>query len=187
MGFNVGSISSAKAQVSIIDQQALARVKEQIFNPNNDKTVDVSKLDLSKFNRVNLGTDLYAAKTSGEVALQAAKAATDFGIQFSNAFNANVQYLNSQAAQSLFTSKENTGKVVINVDNVQTVMGNEAVIASSEIVETQNMKQDKRGQNPFAFYLNGTDNIDEEDGNKNFDDLDALYSSIFVPSVNILA
>ncbi len=187
MGFNVGSISSANTQRSMIDPQALARVKEQILNPNNEKTVDVSKLDLSKFNRVNLGTDLYAARTNGEVALQAAKAATDFGVQFSNAFNTTVQYLNSQAAQSLFTSKENTGRVVIDVDSAQPVLGNEAVLASAEVVETQSMKQDKKGHNPFSFYFDGTDNIDEDDGNKMFEDLDALSASIFVPSVNILA
>ncbi|MBQ9246616.1 hypothetical protein IJ182_10160 [bacterium] len=187
MGFNVGFLSSANSNRSIIDQQALARVKEQIFNPNNDKTVDVSKLDLSKFNRVSLGTDLYAARTNGEVALQASKAATDFGVQLSNSFNANVQYLNSQAAQSLFTSKENTGKVVVNLDNTQPVMGNEAVVASSHIVEAQNMKQDKRGQNPFAFYFNAANKIDEDDGNNIFENLDELNSSIFVPSVNFLA
>ena len=187
MGFYVGSVSYANSNKSIIDQQALARVKEQILNPHKEKTVDVSKLDLSKFNRVNIGTDLYAAKTNGDVALQAAKAATDFGIQFSNAFSANVQYLNSQAAQSLFTSKENTGKVVVNVDNTQPVMGNEAVVASSHIVESQSMKQDKRGQNPFAFYLNPKENIEEDDGNKMLENLDELSASIFVPSVNILA
>ncbi len=188
MGFNVGSISSANSgNKSVIDQQALARVREQILNPNNDKTVDVSKLDLSKFNRVNIGTDLYAARTNGEVALQAAKAATDFGIQLSNAFSANVQYLNSQAAQSLFTSKENNGRVIINIDDTQPIMGNEAVVAASHTVESQNLKQDKRGQNPFAFYLKSTNNMEEDDGNKIFEELDELSANIFVPNVNILA
>ena len=186
MGFNVGSISSANTHRSMIDQQALAHVKEQIFNPHKDKTVDVSKLDLSKFHRANLGTDLYAARTNGEVALQAAKAATDFGIQFSNAFNTTVQYLNSQAAQSLFTSKENTGRVVIDTNSVEPIMESEAVAASAEIVETQNLKQDKRGHNPFSFYFE-TDNIDEDDGNNMLLELDELSKSIFVPSVNILA
>ena len=187
MGFYVGSLSSANTQRSMIDPQALANVKEQILNPNNDKTIDVSKLDLTKFNRVNIGTDLYAQKTDGEVALKAAKAASDFGIQFSDKFNVNIQYLNSQAAQGLFTSKENNGKVVINTDNTQPLTGNEAVTASAHIVEAQNMKQDKRGQNPFAFYLNPFENSDEDDGNKMQSELDELSRSIFVPKVNILA
>ncbi len=187
MGFYVGSLSSANTQRSMLDPQAFSRVKEQILNPNNDKTIDVSKLDLSKFNRVNIGTDLYAEKTNGEVALKAAKAATDFGVQFSSNFNANIQYLNSQAAQGLFTSKENNGKVIINVDNTQPLTGNEAVTASSHVVESQNMKQDKRGQNPFSFYVNPFENSDEDDGNKMLAELDELSKSIFVPTVNILA
>lgn len=155
MGFNVGSIHSIGANQSIIDSQALARVSEQILNPNNEKTIDVSKLDLSKFNRVSLGTDLYAARTNGQVALQASKAATDFGLTFSQNFNANVQYLNSQAAQSLFTSKENLGKVVISVDNVaNTKTENEVFVASTQILESQNLDKDKKGSNPFAFYAN---------------------------------
>ena len=155
MGFNVGSIHSIGANQSIIDSQALARVSEQILNPNNEKTIDVSKLDLSKFNRVSLGTDLYAARTNGQVALQASKAATDFGLNLSQNFNANVQYLNSQAAQSLFTSKENLGKVVISVDNVATTKTeNEVFVASTQILESQNLDKDKKGSNPFAFYMN---------------------------------
>lgn len=154
MGLNVGSVySGANSVNSIIDSQALARVSEQILNPNNDKTVDVSKLDLSKFNRVSIGTDLYAARTNGQVALQASKAATDFDVNLSKAFSANVQYLNSQAAQSLFTSKENAGRVVISADNISQKTENEIVTASSQISETQNMNKDKRGSNPFSFYV----------------------------------
>ncbi len=187
MGYNIGQISSINAQRSMIDAQALERVKEQILNPNKDKTVDVSKLDLSKFNRVNLGTDLYAARTNGETALQASKAATDFDVNLSKAFSANVQYLNSQAAQSLFTSRENNGKVVVGVDNTQPAMGLEAVTASSQVVEPQNMDKDKRGHNPFAFYVNQTNNTNENENNEMFEDLYELNSSIFTPSVDILA
>lgn len=153
MGLNVGSIYGANQAKPVIDSQALARVTEQILNPNNEKTVDVSKLDLSKFNRVNIGTDLYAARTNGETALQAAKAYTDFDINLSKAFTANVQYLNSQAAQSLFTSKENNGKVIVNIENTQKVTEEQAVLASSQITETKDMNKDKRGSNPFSFYM----------------------------------
>ena len=56
MGLNVGSLYSANSARSIIDSQALARVTEQILNPNNNQTVDVSKLDLSKYKskRINI-------------------------------------------------------------------------------------------------------------------------------------
>lgn len=153
-----------------IDSEALLRVSEQILNPNKEQTVDVSKLDLSKFNRVSIGTDLYAERTNGEVALKAAKAAVDFDVNLSKAFSSNVQYLNSQAAQSLFTSKENTGKVVASVDNLNQKTENEIVVASSQISETKNMDKDKRGSNPFSFYVkvdNGSETEDAETSNLN--------------------
>ncbi len=153
MGLNIGSVNSNIFSKSAIDTEALAKVSQQILNPNNEKTVDVSTLDLSKFNRVKLGTDLYAERTNGEVALKAAKAATDFDVNLSKTFMANLQYLNSQAAQSLFTSKEMTGKVAVAVDNTKEVTEAKVVIASSKINETNEMNKDKRGSNPFAFYM----------------------------------
>ncbi len=152
MGLNVGSVYSYNAPKSIIDQRALEKVAEQILNPNKEQSVDVSKLDLSKFNRIDIGTDLYAARTSTETAIKASKAAVDFDLNLSKAFTVNIQYLNSQAAQSLFTSKENSGKVVISVDNIQPAVENEVIIASSQITETKDMNKDKRGSNPFSFY-----------------------------------
>ena len=59
MGLNVNSVYSANHNKPAIDSDALARVTQKIFNPENDKTIDVSKLDLSKFNRASIGTDLY--------------------------------------------------------------------------------------------------------------------------------
>ena len=153
MGLNVGSLYGANGAKPVIDSNALARVSEQILNPNKEQTIDVSTLDLSKFNRVRLGTDLYAERTNGQTALQAAKAATDFDINLSKAFSANVQYLNSQAAQSLFTAKENNGRVVISIDNVNQPTENAVATAASQISETKNMDKDKKGSNPFSFYF----------------------------------
>ena len=111
MGLNVGSIYAADYKTPKIDIKALNGVAERIFNPDNERTVDVSSLNLSKFNRVSLGTDLYSQRTANEVVLKAAKAVTDYGINFSNAFNTNIQYLNSIAAQSLLLQKKITEKL----------------------------------------------------------------------------
>ena len=187
MGLNIGSISSANTQLSKIDAQALERVTEQIFNPNNEKSIDVSKLDLSKFNR----TDLYAARTSTETAIQASKASADFGVNLSNAFSANVQYLNSQAAQSLFTSKENNGKVTVGVDNTQPLTGAQAVVAAAEVVDINGMNKDKKGHNPFVYYIkaDSKDKITEEDiiNSKNIFELNEIEEKMFKQTVNILA
>ena len=170
MGINVGTIESANLGVSsktAIDTQALLQVTEKILNPQNEKTVDVSKLDLSKFHRVQQGTDLYSARTSNETALQAAKAATDFDVKLSDAFSAKVQYLNSQAAQSLFTSKERNGQITVDVEPVKQVDENEIVLASTQVSETQNMDKDKKGSNPFAFYVKVEKEDNEQDENEN--------------------
>ena len=163
MGLNVGYLNNANSVRPIIDSQALSRVSEQILNPNKEQTIDVSKLDLSKFNRVSLGTDLYAARTNGEVALQASKAVTDFGVNLSTTFNSNIQYLNSQAAQSLFTSKENNPQTAFSIENTQKAPEDQVVLASSQVAETKNMNKDKRGSNPFAFYVKVEDNKEKED------------------------
>ncbi len=156
MGLNLGNnLYAANAVKPIIDTQAITRVAERIFNPENQQnqqTVDVSKLDLSKFNRVKLGTDLYAARTNGEVALKAAKAATDFDVNFSKAFSANVQYLNSQAAQSLFTSKENNGRIFIAAEQNLIPDEQQISVVSSQVAETRETNKDKKGSNPFSFY-----------------------------------
>ncbi len=162
MGLNVGFVNSANYQKPVIDVQALAKVTEKILNPNNDKTIDVSKLDLSKFNRASLGTDLYAQRTSGELALKASKAAVDFNINLSQAFSANVQYLNSQAAQSLFTSKENMGKLAVGVDEINQIIDREVITQAAQVTETYNLDKDKKGSNPFSFYMH-MENKDSQD------------------------
>lgn len=171
MGINAASIYNANSNISAIDKQALAKVKEQIFNPTNDKTVDVSKLDLSKFNRVSLGTDLYAERTNADVILKASKAATDFGVKFSQEFNTNIQYLNSQAAQSLLTVKENT-PAAISIENTNQVISEQNAVASaSKTSETQDLNKDRRGSNPFSFYTH----VEKENEQ---DDNDSIFGSI---------
>lgn len=171
MGLNVGFVNHANYGKQAIDTQALAKVSEQILNPNNQKTVDVASLDLSKFNRVSLGTDLYAARTNGEVALQASKAATDFGINLSQNFSQNVQYLNAQAAQSLFSAKEVNGLASFAVENANKVSENELVIASTSINETKDMDKDKKGSNPFSFYMPAKKAAEQEE-------TDSIFGSI---------
>ena len=162
MGLNVGSINSANLSKQI-DAQALAKVTEQILNPNSEKKIDVSKLDLSKFNRVSIGTDFYAERTTGQVVLNASKAHTDFDVNLSKNFNINIQYLNSVAAQSLFTEKENNGKIVANIDSLVKPSEEAISLEASNIMETKNMNKDKRGSNPFAFYFKLDNNEEPED------------------------
>ena len=168
MGLNVGYVNHANYGKPAIDVQALAKVTEQILNPNSQKSVDVASLDLSKFNRVSLGTDLYAARTNGDVALQASKAATDFGVNLSQNFAQNVQYLNAQAAQSLFSVKETNGLAAFTADNINKVSENEMIIASTQVNETKDMNKDRRGSNPFSFYMPTKEAGEKEDSESIF-------------------
>ena len=171
MGLNVGFVNHANYGRPAIDSQALAKVTEQILNPNNQKTVDVANLDLSKFNRVSLGTDLYAARTNGDVALQASKAATDFGVNLSQNFAQNVQYLNAQAAQSLFSIKETNGLAAFTADNINKVSENEMIVAATQVNETKDMNKDRRGSNPFSFYMPANEPAEQEE-------TDSIFGSI---------
>ena len=73
--------------------------------------------------------------------------------------------MNSQAAQSLFTSKENNGKIALSVENLQKINEEQIIIESSQISETKDMDKDKRGSNPFSFYIK-TDKNEEQDDNE---------------------
>lgn len=169
-------INSANYGKPVIDSQALIRVSSQILKPENEKAIDISKLNLSGFHRVQLGTDLYAEKTNTYLALEAAKAKTSFDINLNNATLANIQYLNAQAAQSSLTSKDRNGQLTISVDAAKEISENEIILASSQVTETKDMNKDKKGQNPFSFYVH----IEQEDKNDEND------IPIFKP-LNILA
>lgn len=156
MGLDIARINSAYTNNSMIDKAAFARVSERIFNPEKTESVDISKLDLSKFNRVKLGTDLYAERTNAEVALKASKAATDFGVNFSKQFNANIQYLNSIAAQSLLSAQEIGGVKAAQISGDllnQTLNEKEIIVSATQTTETKDLNKDKRGSNPFSFYF----------------------------------
>lgn len=155
MGTNISSVNFANNYKANIDVKSLAKVSEQILNGKNfeTSTINLSQNDLSKFNRISLGTDLYSEKTNGELALKISKANTDFGVQFNERLNAKIQYLNSQAAQSLFTSKENNGRVIISVENINKPSENEIITNSTQVNETFEMNKDKKGSNPFSFYV----------------------------------
>lgn len=158
-------INSANYGKPVIDSQALIRVSSQILKPESEQAIDVSKLNLSGFHRVQLGTDLYAEKTNTYLALEAAKAKTGFDINLSNSALANIQYLNAQAAQSSLTTKDRNGLLTISAETIKEVSQNETILASSQVSETQDMDKNKKGQNPFSFYVH----IEKEDNNDDND------------------
>ncbi len=134
-----------------IDSVNAAKVSGEIFSRAAEKTIDLSKADLSQFKRPTLGVDLYNSKTSLE--LQRQIAITQSGI---NTQNINTTYLNSQAASALYGGNN----VVKNVEGKLFVPANSEVEAVN-IVEPQsqrvdlyqiaNLNKDAKGSNPFAY------------------------------------
>ena len=132
-----------------VDTAALKEVAKQIFQRADSKTADIStKFDLSKFNRVTLGTDLYSGKVDASTANQIAM--TKIGMQVSLSENAlnSLKYLSSEASKSVFKNVE--GKITIAetkeiAEKVKVV----ALPSFGKLIETVETGSDKQNSNPF--------------------------------------
>jgi len=129
-----------------IDTAALKEVTQQIIQRANAKTVDVQSLDLTKFNRVTLGTDLYNvdAATSRQVAI------TNSGIQVNlNEKTLNsLKYLSSEASKSIFAAVDGKVSPAVKEDAIDTKKGF-ALPTFGHLTETADLGKDKEGSNPF--------------------------------------
>lgn len=99
MSFSVDKIYNSYGANQGIDVQAVKKIAQQIFaNAQAESTLDLQNLNLSQFSRTQaFGLDLY--RTNPDTAIQASLRNTDVDLKLSENFAANVQYLNSQAAQ----------------------------------------------------------------------------------------
>ncbi|MBE7706059.1 MAG: hypothetical protein E7Z91_02285 [Cyanobacteria bacterium SIG30] len=163
VNFNLNSISSAWANV---DVQNVGNVTEQILKRAQQKTVDLNKVDLSKFNRQTLGVDLYNGNTS----VEAQKQISMMNAGLLNTANVNVAYINSQAATALYgtnVAKQVEGKMTINLPEGEKETTREIMPLpkSTEVFSTANLAKDKRGSNPFATQ----ESIESEDNHGGLD------------------
>lgn len=134
-----------------IDSVNAQQISGEIFSRAAQKTIDLSKTDLSQFRRPELGVDLYNSKTSLE--LQRQIAITQSGI---NTQNINTSYLNSQAASALYggnnIAKTVDGKLFVpanfEVEPINTV---EPQSQRVDLYQIANLNKDAKGSNPFAY------------------------------------
>ena len=141
------SVSYNQNIKSGIDTAALRDVTQQIFQKAASKTTDLSSLDLSKFNRVTLGTDLYSGKIDSSTARQIAMTNSMQVNLSDNALNS-LKYLSSEASKSIFKTVE--GKITIAETKEITERKNIATTPSfGRLTETADLGSDKRGSNPF--------------------------------------
>ncbi len=134
-----------------IDSVNAQRISGEIFSRAAEKTIDLSKADLSQFRRPTLGVDLYSAKTSVELQREIAIAQSGINTQ-----NINTSYLNSQAASALYggnnVAKNVEGKLFVPANSeVEVINTVEPQSQRVDLYQTLSLNKDAKGSNPFAY------------------------------------
>lgn len=145
------SINGLTAKYNGIDVANVAKVTSDIFTSLENKTVDVAKVDLTKFTRATQGVDLYSSKVDLDVQRQIAM--TNAGLMDVTSNLSAVQALNAQAAAQIYNPntvmKNVEGKLHVNANaEMETVHAFGELSSSINVFETQ---KDKKGSNPFTF------------------------------------
>lgn len=132
-----------------IDSVALKEVAKQIFQRADAKSVDISeKFDLSKFNRGDLGTDLYGSRVNASTANQIAMTKVGMQVSLSSEALNSLKYLSSEASKTIFKDVE--GKIAIpEPKEIADRVKSAPLVTFGKLVETLDLGSDKRGSNPF--------------------------------------
>ena len=143
------SLSVSYNQISNgIDVSSLKEVTQQIFQRATAKTnSDLSNLDLTKFNRADLGTELYNGKVDSATARQIAMTNSGMEVNLSNNALNSLKYLSSEASKSIFKNVD--GKITLPETKEITEKQNTAVPTFGKLIETADLAQDRNGSNPF--------------------------------------
>jgi len=130
-----------------IDAVALKEVTQQIFQKANTQNTVLSNADLTKFNRVTIGTDLYSGKVDASTARQIAM--TNSGMQVNLSTNAlnSLKYLSSEASKSILKNVD--GRITIAETKEISEKNMVSLPTFGRLVETTDLSSDKRGSNPF--------------------------------------
>ena len=137
-----------------IDISSVNEVAKQIFTKTEAKSFDINTADLSKFRRPEVGIDLYSQRTNLDTTKQIAIRNAGLDIKLNENFVANIQYLNSVAAQNVNKVAKNVeGKIIAPVaegekSEVKNIFNLPGTI---ELTSSKNLDKDKRGSNPFSM------------------------------------
>jgi len=123
-------------------------VAQQIFNKSSVKSVDLSTLDLTKFNRVSLGMDLYSGKVDSATARQIAMSNSSMQVNLNESALNSVQYLNNEAFKSVLKNVD--GKIAV-AETKETVKSEARfqLPSFSSLTKAFDLGKDKNGSNPF--------------------------------------
>lgn len=157
------SVSYKQNINSGIDTASLKEVTQQIFQRANSNSA-LSNLDLTKFNRVTLGTDLYSGRVDASTARQIAMTNSGMQVNLSSDAQNSLKYLSSEASKSIFKSVD--GKINIAETKEISERTKTVVLPSfGQLTETADLGSDKRGSNPFykGELLSITDKKEKEE------------------------
>lgn len=133
-----------------IDAAALKEVTQQIFQrANAQNTSALSNVDLTKFNRLTLGTDLYSGKVDASTASQIAMTKLGMQVNLSEKALNSLKYLSSEASKSIFKNVD--GKVVIaeTKEIAEKSKTTTTMPVFGKLIENIDLGSDKNGSNPF--------------------------------------
>lgn len=140
------NVSYNKSINSGIETASLREVTQKIFERASGKPSDLSNLDLTKFNRASLGTDLYGGRVDAATARQIAMTSTGMQVSLSeNALNS-LKYLSTEASKSIFNVD---GKINVPVTQEIAQRQTNDLPAFGRLTETADLGSDKKGSNPF--------------------------------------
>lgn len=156
------SINGLSAKYNGIDINNVNKVTADILTSLENKTVDVSKVDLTRFTRATQGVDLYSSKVDLDVQRQIAM--TNAGLLDTTTTLQTVRALNAQAAAQLYNpntiTKNVEGKLHVDANaEMETFVEAGNLEASLNVFETQ---KDKKGSNPFSFNQFGNEEKEEQ-------------------------
>ena len=156
------TINELNAAYNGIDIANVNKVTADILSSLENKRVDVSKADLTKFTRANQGVDLYSSKVSLDVQRQIAM--TNAGLMDGSSALQSVQLLNAQAAAQVYSpktiEKNVEGKLHVNANSeMETFQEVGNLEASLNVFETY---KDKKGSNPFSFNQSNGEEKEEQ-------------------------
>lgn len=169
MGIN---LYTANLNSSVIDKTVVKEVTENIFSRSEAKNnVDIAeKFNLSKFNRPELGVDLYSNRVNSQQAIDISMRNAGLDIKLNQNFAANIQYLNTQAALN------STQQYQKNIDGKMPIAPTEAernevkstfsMPKTVQILSLASTNKDKKGSNPFSMNAPAQTNTSEASESK---------------------
>ncbi len=151
-----------------VSGKELEQVSAEIFQAAKaqakaSESVDLSKVDVAKLRQADNGISLSGINANTQVSKQIAEI-NPANLQLSQSAIASLQALQASAAIRN-VDKIVEGKLAIPaaVKNTQASGETFALTSASELIDANKMEKDKRGSNPFSFFVSAGKNEEKEE------------------------